>query len=391
MTDIANRAFPSELIGASGERKMLYFRDEVRIEHKMLASAKVDVINAIAISKPGDLVLLCGPTGVGKTTAAKAVAKTLTEGLLDELKTDLERYPVLLSKLSVPGAGYFSWSYNFQRILRAANEPLIHLKIPGRTRYTGSAIPQNERMNVGRYEQAYEKVLEHRRPLAVILDDAHNMGKVPPKRLPYMLDYVWTLAEFTKVPHVLPGTYDLLAIRDLSGQAAHRSIPIHFRRYTLEKEDRIAFAEAVKTLQGKMPVKQTPNFEAQFEYLMERSAGCVGILKEWLDRALAEALLTGSTTVSVSHLKNTTLSDGALAKIFSEIVEGEEWFFQQSEAYGEQLQQMRAPKTLTRTSDPNSKKIAVNEPRKGRIPKPGNRNPNRDEIGRQQHASTAPH
>ena len=134
-----------------------------------------------------------------------------------------------------------------------------------------------------------------------------------------------------------------------------------------------------------------------------RSAACGGgwaggRARAWLSSenfsllaARCRALLTGSTTVGESHLKNTTLSDGALAKIFSEIVEGEEWFFQQSEAYAEQLQQMRAPKTLTKTSDPNSKKVAGNGPRKGRIPKPGNRNPNRDEIGRQQHASTAPH
>lgn len=381
MTEAATRAFPLELLETGAERRMLYFRDEVRIEHRNMISARAEVLNAITIAKPGDLVLVFGPTGVGKTTAANAVAKALGDSARKELITDPERYAVLMSKLRVVGTGNFSWSYNFPIILRAANEPLIDLKIPGQTKYSGLALPQYERGSVGRFEQAYLEFLKHRRPTAVILDDAHNMGKVPPKRLPYMLDYVWTLAESSKIPHVLPGTYDLLDIRDLSGQAAHRCIPVHFRRYTFENDDITGFAAAVKTLQGKMPVEKVPNFEAQLEYLMERSAGCIGILKEWLDRALSEALLTGAKTVNETHLKKTTLADRALTTIFSEIQAGEGSIFNQPEEYSEKLRFMRSPLNSAESRNPGSAKANESKLGRRRAPKPGNRNPKRDQIG----------
>jgi hypothetical protein len=45
---------------------------------------------------------------------------------------------------------------------------------------------------------------------------------------------VKSMASQTKIVHVLLGTYELLAFRNLSGQLSRRSLDIHFRRYRCE-------------------------------------------------------------------------------------------------------------------------------------------------------------
>jgi hypothetical protein len=51
--------------------------------------------------------------------------------------------------------------------------------------------------------------------------------------------------------------------------------------------------------------------------------GCIGILKEWLDRALIVALGEGCKTLTARHLETTALSAARCEKIALEAQEGE--------------------------------------------------------------------
>jgi hypothetical protein len=122
----------------------------------------------------------------------------------------------------------------------------------------------------------------------------------------------------------LLGTYDLLAFRDLNGQLSRRSLDIHFRRYSAEsQEDVRVFKNAVLTFQRHLPLENQPDLLPLWEWLYERSVGCIGILKEWLDRALIAALAEGGKTLTARHLETTALSAGRCEKIAVEAQEGE--------------------------------------------------------------------
>ncbi len=57
-----------------------------------------------------------------------------------------------------------------------------------------------------------------------------------------------------------------------------------------------------------MPVEETPNLIPYWEYCYERTLGCIGILKNWLTRALKDALDEGTNTgvhPSLDMSKNT--------------------------------------------------------------------------------------
>jgi hypothetical protein len=60
-----------------------------------------------------------------------------------------------------------------------------------------------------------------------------------------------------------------------------------------------------------------------WDFLYERSVGCVGILKEWLMRACVRAIKQGAIALSREHLEKTALSISQCEKILAESREGE--------------------------------------------------------------------
>jgi hypothetical protein len=133
-----------------------------------------------------------------------------------------------------------------------------------------------------------------------------------------------SIANRTNTVHVLFGTYDLLAFRNLSGQLSRRSVDIHFPRYLADRaEDRKIFVNIVHSFPKKLPLPEPPDLLKHWELLYERTFGCVGVLKQWLVKALTAALRRGDSTISVSDLEAHALSIAQCDKILSEITEGE--------------------------------------------------------------------
>src|SRR5439155_11436436 len=138
------------------------------------------------------------------------------------------------------------------------------------------------------------------------------------------LDVIKSIANLTGTVHVLFGTYDLLAFHSLNGQLSLRTVEVHFRRYRADQEeDRRSFVNTVHTFAQRLPFPEPPDLAAEWEYLYERSIGCVGVLKDWLVRGLAHALQRGKTSVSSSDLEPYALSLSQCERMLSEVIEGE--------------------------------------------------------------------
>src|SRR2546426_6099571 len=92
--------------------------------------------------------------------------------------------------------------------------------------------------------------------------------------------------------HILTGTYELLPLRNLNGQAARRGLEIHFPRYQFQHEpDQLAFQRTLLTLLQQIPLKvEVKPLVDQWSYFYERCIGCIGVLKDWLVRAPAAKL-----------------------------------------------------------------------------------------------------
>ncbi|BAZ33591.1 ATPase (plasmid) [Cylindrospermum sp. NIES-4074] len=85
------------------------------------------------------------------------------------------------------------------------------------------------------------------------------------------------------------------------GQASRRGLDIHFPRYLFQHEqDRQDFQGVLLALLKQVPLQvEIPTLMQHWFYFYERSIGCVGVLKDWLIRAVAAALRDGADTLTL--------------------------------------------------------------------------------------------
>jgi AAA domain-containing protein len=319
--------FPPELLSQSPAARLIYFRDKV-VAHPHLKEIHRQLWQAI--QQPGgvSLILVFGPTGVGKTTLRCRLEKQLWEAGRPMMEQDPGHIPVVGLEVAVADAESFRWRDYYQRALAALDEPMLKHKI----------IPDHvlekraELRNSGRYKVtaelrwALEQALRHRRPAAFIVDEAQHFKRIASgRRLLDQMDTLKSLANLTGITHVLIGTYELLGFAQLSAQLDRRSCEIHFPRYHIDDpEETLAFKRVLLTFQRHLPLTGEPDLIAQAEYFYERSVGCVGVLKDWLTRALAAALEDGQETLTKTGLEKQALPHRKLLRMAREIREGEE-------------------------------------------------------------------
>lgn len=126
---------------------------------------------------------------------------------------------------------------------------------------------------------------------------------------------------------------------------------------------------------------EPPDLAADWEFLYERSIGCVGVLKQWLVRALSAALRGGAAALSRRTLESQALSVAQIEKILSEASEGEMRLTDSMEA-GSRLRERLG---LGRHTEDRSAAGASTRPAAALTPRPrsqpGQRKPIRDVIG----------
>lgn len=294
--------------------------------HPRLVQARDELMDAIDGAAPGSLVFVLGPTGVGKTTLRMRIEDVLARQMAQALAADPGRLPFVSVEVVPPDSGRFRWRDYFRRVLAAMNEPLIGFKIPRAA--CGAPLADAPPSILGNAELGFavEQALRYRRPPVVFVDEAQHLARIASgRRLSDQLDVIKSIANRTETVHVLLGTYELLAFRNLSAQLSRRSIDVHFERYQADSaEDRQVFRSVLLTFQKQLPFPTAESdLISAWEFLYERSVGCVGILKEWLMRACVRAIKHGAAKLTPEHLERTALSISQCEKVLAESREGE--------------------------------------------------------------------
>lgn len=366
--------FPRELLTRPVRSRLDYFRSYT-IAHPLLVEA--DAALRLAIEEPGgaSLVLICGPTGVGKTTLRLRAEQRLKQSFLPVAETEAGRIPVLSLEAVAPEGGSFSWLSYYRRALHAMAEPLVEHKLDYGARDPDSSLPASSRANGHQLRFALEQALRYRRPAAVLIDEAQHLTKIASgRKLQDQLDSLKSLAGMTGCVHVLFGTYELLPFRNLSAQLSRRSLDLHLRRYGAEQlAAATAFQRVIFSFQRHLPLTQEPDLCRQWEYLYARSVGCVGVLTDWLSRALAAALEEGSPTLTDRHLARHAWPAECCAKMAQEALEGEMALAEQSDSQGRLLRLLGLPVGAERTAAEQLARPATRAV--------GTRKPVRDRVG----------
>lgn len=297
------RPFPTRLLKQPIAERLAYFKTKM-VAHEHLLVVHKELLYHVRCPGNASLILVFGPTGVGKTT----LRLRLEQELYDEAEYAPEYPPGNIPILSVEAiasdSGDFRWRDYYIRCLMALDEPLINAKVTYQVR--GINRSENGDLVVARdvvnsdLRRVLEKALLHRRPQAVLVDEAQHFRKVASgHRLLDQMDTLKSLASLSQTVHVLFGTYDLLDLADLSAQLNRRSLMIHFKRYQAEAPgDLDAFRKLLRTFQRHLPLTEEPDLETHWEQFYEGSLGCAGILKDWLVLTLSAALEQSASTLT---------------------------------------------------------------------------------------------
>jgi hypothetical protein len=201
------------------------------------------------------------------------------------------------------------------------------------------------------------------------------------RKLLDQLDVIKSIANRTGTPHVLFGTYDLLSFRNLSAQLSRRSCDIHFRRYRAEdKEDRQIFINVLNSFAQRLTLIEIPDLAKDWELLYERSLGCVGVMKEWLVRALLAALDQAQNTITRRDLERHALSASQCGRMLTDLKDGEAQLGDDNETRRRLLAGLGLPCQGTGPADKDARQPAYAGKRG--LP-PGRRVPQRDRIGKE--------
>jgi len=140
------------------------------------------------------------------------------------------------------------------------------------------------------------------------------------------LEWLKSLSK-TGILFVLVGTYDLFNFGKLNGQIGRRCLPVHFPRYQLEREeDCVAFQTALLELLRRVPLECSAErwVTDHWLYFYECSVGCIGILKDWLLRAVSAALDDGQSRLSLDCVQDHELHVDIYRQMALDAYEGEQ-------------------------------------------------------------------
>jgi hypothetical protein len=257
----------------------------------------------------------------------------------DEMEKDAGFIPILRQTVTTSSTGTFDFKDHYIRGLIIAGEPLISkTSIYDESRISNKSVPGNNPINpitfesntTRSYRHRLESCLINRKTKIYIIDEAPDMLKLPSgKKEKELLDVIKSICENSGIKILMSGTYALRRMLNLSDQLAARSSkPIHFRRYlhsTQSTDDGYAFLSILHTFEINLPLQNPPELMKLYDFMYERSLGCIGLLKAWVVKSLEEALRKNLKTIDEKLLIQYAPPPSSIIKIISEIIEGEKY------------------------------------------------------------------
>lgn len=299
----------------------------LNIRHPRIAALSQEIQSLIFPGSQSSILLVCGPTGVGKSTLSKHLVKVQLEKHHTLLEADASIIPAVYVQAPASGEKEFSWRKFYEDILEQLEGHGLNLRHQnfGVDPTTGTMYRPGRkcRSTLGDLRSAVESSLRERGTQFLVIDEAahllHNSNR---KSLYIQLDALKSLANAGNTQIILVGSYDLYQLMSLSAQLARRTHVLHFERYRQDRpQDVNDFRTCLRQFVNILPHSWKDMYLKHAEDLMENSLGCIGTLSSILIRAVRFAESSGDLTFEM--LERASLTQAQFSQIQEEIIDGE--------------------------------------------------------------------
>lgn len=376
------QSFDPALLQKPIKDRLEYFKTR-QIDHAMQRNTFNRAVASLRCAAGPKVLVITGPTGVGKTTLGRRLYREIQNIHKDDANLNNSIVPVIGVNAAPPVGASFNWRDFYSRVLQANKDILLDHKVSltGQSEmFAHNGYELSEGADADKLKRSLESSIVHRKTRYLFIDEAHHILMVKDQgRLEFQFEMLKSLTIESDITIVLMGTYDLLDIRDYSGQLVRRSEILHMGRYDPNLyEHRTEFASTMEAFLQRMPFKIKPDLSNDMEYFFTKSAGCIGILKEWLTRTYGHALDAGMDTFDRDFAAQFALDNKGLRTIIEEVLNGE--LKMSDEPYERISQLLIDGSTLIDRSNSNSlmEKPNILKAKQRRI---GTRNPKRDPVG----------
>ena len=296
------------------------------IEHPHLLHARDEVFQFIEEPAGASLAAVIGPTGAGKSTLVDRVRKTVFRQHEAAMAANTALVPIVSVEAPAPELGKFNWRDFYQRILMELKEPACDFHMALQQKPTGNpGVARLSSLQLPDLRARVEVGFRHRGVKVLLIDEAQHLFKMTnSRRMHDQMDALKSLASLSKAFFVLFGTYELIPLLELNGQLGRRCVMVHLPRYRCdvptEWQD---YQKAIRTLEQLIVLPSPPELLRYSEFLYLGSAGCVGILKDWLTDAYSRTLKTENQRLTKAILEASRRPESTLRKIAEEAAFGE--------------------------------------------------------------------
>jgi AAA domain len=306
---------------------------QVTVRHALLEATMDLVIFMLQLSPNVDIVNLVGPTGIGKSLLQTKIIEHFHDEYRGEMLTNPDFVPIIRTHALAAGHRLFDWKGLYRCALHEVGDPFAMTRKAPRgqdLRPTLQFKNSGESRTAAELRIRLEWEFKTRGTRYWIIDEAQHMAFGGRSGQPGdQFDVIKSIAQSANIKLLLAGPHEMEAPLGSSGQLARRSSTVHFRRYQAGSEESLkTFLGVANTLLSHMDIAGHPSVQEAQVLLYTGSAGCVGILKDWLAKAYGCALRDQETksgaVLTLEHLRQTRLSTKAMRTIMRDIRREEE-------------------------------------------------------------------
>tara|TARA_B110000003_G_C16626560_1_gene525090 strand:- start:549 stop:1661 length:1113 start_codon:yes stop_codon:yes gene_type:complete len=316
-------------------QRVVEFRDQL-VLHPTFSEVSHKLVNSIYGCMEQPILAVMGPPGVGKTSLVRHVLSQVMQTELHAMQSDKEYIPIVGARVPAPETRAFPWKDCYYTMIEALFDPAVRAgvhfrdyKTKAQQRSLGFEFPTEKYLGRGTKQTLYRhflRILEHRKPKAIILDEAHHFVygvRDVADRMQLLANRLKSMAdEIGSTKLVLVGTYNMHSCLEATSQGTRRLKIIEFPRYQYPDLHDASDPFMISLCSFDDMLCDYLEFSPldHAEEIYRGCLGCIGILKSWFERSLE---LAGEKKITLDTFRDSKMKEWHLTKAMGEILDGE--------------------------------------------------------------------